>query len=223
MSQKTLFQQKSIGYEWINYTCLLGSRAILYFWVQKIIHCFPRTECITFTMPLSLLAWGSRNGSWELVSSWLTYRKCTASTAMYRIVPSAGSAVTVFAVNKPETLNPQNLSSTGDYFRLSFWTKVAAKHLSLSSAFCTLPKMEAMKQKTCGLNVYERRASFQSFHLLQKKVYGPWCFVTVLLPLTESYLQKHLFTPLWHRKTALGWVWVLITASLRSLNSIRIA
>lgn len=58
MSQQTLCQPKSIGYEWINCMCLLGSRAILYFGTQKIIHCLPRTECITFTMPLSLAGQG---------------------------------------------------------------------------------------------------------------------------------------------------------------------
>lgn len=63
MSQQTLFQSKSIGYEWINYMCLLGSRAILYFWAQ-IIHCLPRTECVTFTMPLSIAGLGLKR--WKL-------------------------------------------------------------------------------------------------------------------------------------------------------------
>jgi len=55
--------------------------------------------------------------------------------------------------------------------------------------------MEAMKQKTCGLNLCERIASFQSVYLLKKKVWRPWCFVTVLLTLAESYLQKGIFAP----------------------------
>lgn len=137
MSQQPIFQPKTFGYVWINYMCSLGSRMTLYFWKPLIV--FPELNVLLLPCPSLLLAQGSRDGSWETVSSGLTHRKRSAGTATYTTALAAGPAATTVAAHRPETLSAQNLLDTGGNFRLSFQTKDAAKHLSLPSAFCSSP------------------------------------------------------------------------------------
>lgn len=168
--------------------CLLGSRAVLYFWTQ-IIHCLPRIECIAFTMPLSLAGLGL-NG-WELRAGFFL-AEVQKMTCWYCHVWLYQPRTNL----RHQTLNTCHLPVIISVCRFEQGMQPSICHCLQLSA----PKeMEAMKQKTCGFNLYKIRASFKSVYLLQKKKKAckSWCFVTVLLTLAESYFHRGLFIPFW--------------------------
>lgn len=153
--------------------------------------------------------------------SWFLPGWCTEnSTRTVTHSMAAGSPMAVSATNKPETPNPQQLSSTGTISGFCFEQRMQPSiyHcLQPSAPSCHSPKWKHWNRRHTASNPMKEEHPSEVFIYCKKNCTGLGA-LQQFCSLWLSFICSKVF--LHQRKTAVGWVWVLITASLRSFDTI---